>query len=194
MNNRVRTLKMISAATLIAGLVAFPTIAGASGSTGGSGSYCVASLSSSNQPVCFNTFGASISYATNGRVSLSNASIARYVSPSELGSSAAISASPQSPASLVLAIDYSGSNYTGTSLVWNGAGCTASSGGNNMPSFFNDLTRSVVAYSGCATTLFANANYGSPAYLVHVNAAVSDLGSFDGTASSQLFCNYYGCH
>lgn len=189
--------KLFGVITLIGGMtLALPLVANAATPANGSGTYCVASTSSNTPVQCFSTFEASISYATQGRVSLANATDARYVSPSELGSNGAVSPtnSVLAPASnVVLAIDYSGSSYTGSSLVWTGTGCSATVGGANMPSSFNDKTRSVAAYSGCATTLFANANYGSPAYLIGVNGAVSDMGSFDDTASSQLFCNYYGC-
>lgn len=196
MNENVRFMKLIGALTLVGGLIGVaPAMASAAPTVGGSGSFCVASTTSASPTECFSTFGASISYATSGHVSLSNSTAARYVAPSELGASttSAATALTPPPPSVVLAIDYSGSGYTGSTLVWTGAGCSSTVGGNNIPSYFNDLTRSVAAYSGCATTLFANANYGSPAYLIGVNGAVSDMGSFDGTASSQLFCNYFGC-
>ena len=65
--------------------------------------------------------------------------------------------------------------------------------GANMPAGWDDVTESVAAYSGCATTLFEQKNYGQPEYAIHVNASVSSLGSFNNEADSQLFCNYFGC-
>ena len=160
--------------------------------------YCVASVTGQSALECFSTFGASVSFATGGQVQLSNATNARYVSPSELqtdqgGTSATASPDSPPPPSVVLAIDYSGTGYTGSTLVWTGSGCSSTVGGANIPGYFNDLTESVAAYSGCATTLFWNTNYGPPDYPIGVNGAVSSLGSFNNEASSQLFCNYYGC-
>src|SRR5665213_2801368 len=183
--------KLLGATALVGGM--FLTLPQEAFATS-AGQYCVGFVSSGAPEQCFTTFGASISAATDGRVVLANATSARYVSPSELSSpSSGGGFTPLAvpPPSVVLGIIYSGSNYTGSSFVWTGTGCSATVGGNNMPGGWNDRTRSVATYSGCATTLFANTNYGSPAYLIHVNSAVSDLGSFDGTASSELFCNYY---
>ena len=84
--------KLFGVITLIGGItLALPLIANAATPTNGSGSYCVASVSSNTPVQCFSTFGASISYATHGQVTLTNASVARYVSPSELGTGASSS-------------------------------------------------------------------------------------------------------
>ncbi len=126
---------------------------------------------------------------------MAHATASSEVSPAELGESSATPASMNSvpPPSLVLAIDYATSSYRGTTLTWTGSGCSSNIGGANIPSWFNDTAQSVHAYSGCATTLFWNATYGPPSYPVHVNGSVATMGSFNNEASSQRFCNYYGC-
>ena len=197
MRNFNRFTKLLGIVALVGGVtLTIPSAVNAATPTNGSGPYCVTSTSSNGSVQCFSTFGGSFSYATHGLVVLANASAARHVSPSEMGVGASNSQSSSilvPPPSMVLAIDYSGSGFSGATLVWTGTGCSATVGGANMPSSFNNKAKSVAAYDGCATTLFANANYGSPAYLIGVNGSAYDMGSFDDTASSQLFCNYYGC-
>ena len=166
-------------------LIALPLALTSGASASAPGQYCVASLAGQSTVECFTTFGASVSFATGGTVNLTNAAVARYVTPSELQADV-------SPDSDVLAIDYTGTGYSGSSLVWTGAGCTSTVGGANMPAGWDDVTESVAAYSGCATT-FEQKNYGQPEYAIHVNASVSSLGSFNNEADSQLFCNYFGC-
>ena len=182
-------LKLMGALVIGGGLsIALPLAFSSAATASAPGQYCVASVTGQSAVECFSTFGASISFATGGQVQLANATEARYVAPSELQTGD----SPPPP-SVVLAIDYTGTGYSGNSLVWTGSGCSSTVGGANMPSGWDDVTESVAAYSGCATTLFEQKNYGQPEYAIHVNASVSSLGSFNNKADSQLFCNYYGC-
>ena len=175
--------------------VAVSVLLGSTASANSGGRYCVQSVAPGSTATCFSSFGASISFATGGRVNLAHATASSEVSPAELGESSATPASMNSvpPPSLVLAIDYATSSYRGTTLTWTGSGCSSNIGGANIPSWFNDTAQSVHAYSGCATTLFWNATYGPPSYPVHVNGSVATMGSFNNEASSQLVCNYYGC-
>jgi hypothetical protein len=62
-----------------------------------------------------------------------------------------------------------------------------------MPSGWNDVVSSVIAYSGCATTLYHDANFGGAVYRIGVNAAVASLGSFNDQTSSQKWCPIYPC-
>ena len=158
-----------------------PVVVGSAASATGVGRYCVESVTSGSTATCFSTFGASISFATGGRVHLANATQSRNVTATELGetSSSAGPSTTAAPNTLVLAIDYATSSYRGTTLTWTGSGCTSSVGGNNIPSWFNDTAQSVHAYSGCATTLFWNANYGPPSYPIKVNGSVSTMGAFN---------------
>lgn len=174
--------------------VAVPVLLGSTASANSGGRYCVESVTPGSTATCFSSFGASISFATGGRVNLANAAVSRDVSASELGETTTPASTNSVPlGSLVLAIDYATSSYRGTTLTWTGSGCSSTIGGGNIPSWFNDTAQSVHAYSGCATTLFWNANYGPPSYPVHVNGSVATMGSFNNEASSQLFCDYYGC-
>jgi hypothetical protein len=105
----------------------------------------------------------------------------------------AIAAGPQT--TYVAAVDYSGTNYTGSSLTWTTPylNCNPLTG-NNMPAGWNDTVQSIIAYSGCATSIFWNANYGQPVFNIGVDGSASTLGSMNKQGSSQLFCSYYGCH
>lgn len=94
----------------------------------------------------------------------------------------------------VEAVDYSGTGYSGSSLTWTytQSGCPVVNG-NHMPSGWGDRVQSVIAYSGCATTVFATSNYGQPSYAIGVDGSASPLGAMNDKGNSQLFCNYYGC-
>lgn len=71
---------LLSTVVMVGVSGASATAASASPST----PYCVASVSGTSMR-CFSTFGASITYATGGRVHLANATVARHVSSAELG-------------------------------------------------------------------------------------------------------------
>jgi hypothetical protein len=178
---------LLSTVVMVGVSGASATAASASPST----PYCVASVSGTSMR-CFSTFGASITYATGGRVHLANATVARHVSSAELGQGRGSSASAQPNGNIVYAIDYSGTSWGGYSLTWHGGNCY-SWGGADMPAGWNDRVQSVQAYSNCATTLYWNAGYGQPEYVVGVNSGVGNLGSFNNQASSQSFCDYNYC-
>lgn len=94
----------------------------------------------------------------------------------------------------VEAVDYSGTSYSGSSLTWtyNESGCPVVNG-NHMPAGWGDTVQSIIAYNGCATTIFATTTYGTPSYAIGVNGSASTLGAMNDNGNSQLFCDYDGC-
>jgi hypothetical protein len=132
--------------------------------------HCVAQPSGTpGQPPamqCFSTFAAAISAATN----------------------------PAGPlTSVILSIDYTGTNESGSSLTWTKpAGCgsyTASS----MPTGWNDVVSSVSNFNGCGTTLYQNTSFSGSTFSIAVDGTANTLGSFNRQASSQKWCTSNGC-
>jgi hypothetical protein len=62
-----------------------------------------------------------------------------------------------------------------------------------MPRGWNDTIRSVAQYSGCATTLYWDINFGGATRAIDVNESVLDLGDFDANVSSQKWCPVFSC-
>ena len=137
---------------------------------------------------CFSTFAGAIKAATSGRVTLRNATSSRKVTSAEL------SGSPTSALSTyVLSVDYKDANFSGSTLSWyQSAPCGYYLAG-SMPSGWNDIVSSVIAYSGCATTLYQNSNFGGATYRIGVNRSAASLGSFNDQESSQKWCPVYPC-
>jgi hypothetical protein len=137
---------------------------------------------------CYQTFGAAISAATKGRVTLKNATTARAVSSAELA------AGSESPLTVyVLSIDYQNASFGGSTFTWTQSSPCGYYQAGSMPSGWNDVVSSVADYSGCATTLYWNSNFGSPIYAIGVNASVANLGTFNDKTSSQKWCPAYPC-
>src|SRR5579872_2853941 len=137
-------------------------------------------------PACYATFAAAIRAATRGRVNLPPHTAAGSVTPDQLDQ-----APPAARANYVISIDYKQPNFTGRSLTWYGTSKCGSFYAKSMPSGWNDAVQSVQTYSGCASTLYWNNNFGQPEYPIHVNASPRNLGSFDRQTSSQKWCHTY---
>jgi hypothetical protein len=135
---------------------------------------------------CYQTFDAAIGAATNGRVHLKNAAMSRAVSATELSGDV-----PQT--TYVLSIDYQNANFGGSTFTWFQSAPCGSYQTSSMPSGWNDVISSVAAYSGCATTLYWNVNFGTPTYAIGVNGSSANLGTFNDKASSQKWCPVYPC-
>jgi len=93
----------------------------------------------------------------------------------------------------VLSIDYKDANFGGSTFTWYQTSTCGSFQTGSMPSGWNDMISSVAAYSGCATTLFYNINFGQPTYLITVNGNAASLGSMNDKTSSQKWCHTYPC-
>jgi hypothetical protein len=165
---------------------------GASASTTGPNCEAQAPLAGSTAPIqvaCYPTFAGAISAATNGRVNLIDATTSRRVTPAEM--SAGLRTGPN--INYVLSIDYSSTGFGGSTLTWTQTSPCGAYQAANMPSGWNDAVESVAAYSGCATTMFWNSNFGNPTYPIGVDGTSSNLGVFNNNTSSQKWCTAYGC-
>ena len=157
--------------------------------------YCVAQAmpagSQAQAPptaTCYASFAASIRAATLGRVRLPASARPGTVTL------AGINAAPAAAATTyVLAIDFQNSNYGGVSLAWYQSAKCGSFYAASMPSGWNDVVSSVIAYNGCATTLFKNASFGAGTFAITRNGSASTLGTFNDQASSQTWCPAYPC-
>jgi len=108
------------------------------------------------------------------------------------GMNAAVAAAASSDY-YVVSIEWTGSNYTGSSLTWEGPSPCGAYANSSMPRGWNDAIRSVAQYSGCATTLYWDINFGGATRAIDVNASVPDLGDFDAHVSSQKWCPVFSC-
>lgn len=202
MNHVLKRLLPVSIAVplsiALVGLAITSTAAGAAtpGATANTtGPNCVAQAPSvrDTAPIhvsCYQTFAGAISAATNGRVKLTNAASARLVTQAEMSSGLG-SAGPN--INYVLSIDYDSTGFSGSTLTWTQTSPCGSYQASSMPSGWNDAVESVAAYSGCATTLFWESNFGNPTYPIGVDGSSSNLGVFNDNASSQKWCTAYGC-
>jgi hypothetical protein len=95
--------------------------------------------------------------------------------------------------SVVLSIDYTGTNETGNSLTWTQSSGCGSYSASSMPAGWNDVVSSVSNFNGCGTSLYQNTNFGGSKVSVAVNATAHTLGSFNGQASSQKWCTSNVC-
>jgi hypothetical protein len=115
---------------------------------------------------CFSTFAAAISAATDGVGPLT---------------------------SVILSIDYTGTNESGSSLTWRQSSGCGSYSASSMPTGWNDAISSVSNFNGCGTTLYQNTSFSGSAVSIAVDATATTLGSFNRQASSQKWCTANSC-
>lgn len=192
----------ISVGLLIAGALAMAGPAAAAGHAaakpGPGHRYCAgeaipagSGLQTAPGITCYASFAASIRAATHGRVRLPRTAGPRTVTAAELNAPAS---DPGAAATTyVLSIDFQNANYGGTSLAWYQSTKCGAFYASAMPSGWNDTISSVIAYNGCATTLFHNASFAGSTYAIEKNGSASTLGSFNDEASSQTWCTSYPC-
>jgi hypothetical protein len=167
--------------------------AGNAASSSGKQQHCIVEAlavgsASTSSVRCYATFAAAIKAATSGRVNLQDATTSKRVSSVEL------TAGPDSATSTyVLSVDYHDSNFSGSTFTWYASLPCGYYQTGSMPSGWNDVVSSVAAYSGCATTLYQNSNFGGAVYRIGVNGAAASLGSFNDQTSSQKWCPVYPC-
>jgi hypothetical protein len=197
MKHRLSLTAAVLALTL-AGGAATATTAAASVGTPASGPYCAAQATPAGHQdqapalvTCYASFAASIRAATLGRVRLPASARPGTITLAEIN--AAGSPAATAATTYVLAIDFQNSNYGGVSLAWYQSAKCGSYYASSMPSGWNDVVSSVIAYNGCATTLFKNASFAATSYPVAKNGSASSLGSFNDAASSQTWCPTYPC-
>jgi hypothetical protein len=157
--------------------------------SGPPGRHCVARLGPSQPTMhCFAGLNAAIAAATNGRVHLPSS-----ITGAGLRSIPLNGAAPISGDYYVVSIEWTGSNYTGASLTWQATAPCGAYANSSMPRGWNDTIRSVAQYSGCATTLYWDINFGGTSRAIDVNVSVLDLGDFDANVSSQKWCPVFSC-
>jgi hypothetical protein len=187
---RATWIRAISLAAIL--LLATPTAVSATSATSSTHQrHCIAQAvtqGTNEQPTvrCYQTFGAAINAATKGRVDLKNATTSRAVSSAELAGDGPLT-------TYVLSVDYQNSNFGGSTFTWTQSSPCGYYQTGSMPSGWNDVVSSVADYSGCATTLYWNSNFGSPIYVIGVNQSVANLGTFNDKTSSQKWCPVYPC-
>ncbi|HEY7145209.1 MAG TPA: hypothetical protein VH637_13270 [Streptosporangiaceae bacterium] len=183
-------LTLCSAAALL--LPGWPAAALAAAPAGAAHRACLAQATPAGHRApavitCYATFAQSISAATGGRVRLPADTAPGSVSPDQIDAGAA------PDATVVIAIDFQNVNFSGASLTWTEAAKCGSFQAASMPAGWNDVISSVEAFSGCATTLYQNNNFGGATFSVAKNGAAASLGSFNDKASSQKWCTAAPC-
>jgi hypothetical protein len=156
------------------------------GPSSGHGRNCVAQLGAPTMR-CFGALNAAVAAATDGRVQLLAGTTGAALQAIPLNRGAGASDSR------VVSIEWTGSNYSGASLTWQAPSSCGDYASSSMPRGWNDAIRSVAQYSGCATTLYWDVNFGGDTLPVDVNASVPDLERFDGNVSSQKWCPDFPC-
>lgn len=143
---------------------------------------------------CFGSFADAIAAATSDRVRLAETTNPAKLSKAQLQTIFGAPKVHTPDASYVLSIDYKDAEYRGNTFTWYQSSRCGAFIAPHMPSGWNDTISSTHAYSGCAVTLFYNANYGPPTYPIHVDAAASYGGSvLNDQTSSEKWCTHYGC-
>jgi hypothetical protein len=157
--------------------------------SGPPGRHCVARLGASQPTMrCFAGLNAAVAAATDGRVQLPS-----NITGADLRSIPLNRARAASSDYYVVSIEWTGSNYTGASLTWQASSPCGDYANSSMPRGWNDRIRSVAQYSGCATTLYWDINFGGATRPIDVNVSVPDLGDFDANVSSQKWCPVLKC-
>jgi hypothetical protein len=137
---------------------------------------------------CYSSFSAAIRAATSGRVRLSATARPGSVT------SAMIDSWNAGPATnFVLSVDYKDADFKGDSLTWTQTSNCGKFQAAGMPSGWNDVISSLVTGTGCANTLYQNANFGGMTVSISKNTSRSGLGSFNDLTSSQKWCTAKPC-
>jgi hypothetical protein len=178
------TIALIIGAAQMGGWAVVATLP--AGPSSGHGRNCVAQLGAPTMR-CFGALNAAVAAATDGRVHLLAGTTGAALQAIPLNRGAGASDSR------VVSIEWTGPNYSGASLTWQASSTCGDYASSSMPRGWNDAIRSVAEYSGCATTLYWDVNFGGTADVIDVNASVADLGEFDGNVSSQKWCPNSPC-
>ena len=178
---------------LLYGSAATATAATTHPAASSQGQNCVAQAEPAGSMVtptatCYSSFSAAIRAATGGRVRL----------PATAGpgsvTSQMIDAWNADPATtFVLSIDYKDADFNGSSLTWTQSTNCGKFQAAGMPSGWNDVLSSLVTSTGCANTLYQNANFGGMTVSISRNTSRSGLGSFNDLTSSQKWCPSKPC-
>jgi hypothetical protein len=137
---------------------------------------------------CYSSFSAAIRAATGGKVLLPAGARPRSVTSQMIDAWNAVPAT-----SFVLSVDYKDADFSGGSLTWTQQSNCGNFQAAGMPSGWNDVLSSLVTSTGCANTLYQNANFGGMTVSISKNTARSGLGSFNDLTTSQKWCTAKPC-
>jgi peptidase inhibitor family I36 len=137
---------------------------------------------------CYSSFSAAIRAATGGTVRLP-----ATAKPGSVTSSMIDAWNADPATSFVLSIDYKDADFNGPSLTWTQSTNCGNFQAAGMPSGWNDVISSLVTSTGCANTLYQNANFGGMTVSISKDTARSGLGSFNDLTSSQKWCTAKPC-
>lgn len=159
--------------------------------TAASRPYCTAeanSIGSTKVPVatCYSTFAQAIYAATKGRVRLPAS--ARTVTQRQLDAGPTTASS-----SYVISIDYSETNFGGSSLIWSKSYICGYFYTSSMPAGWNDVVSSVITFNGCASTVYQNTGFSGATYQIPIDSAKASLGTVTKQVSSQIWCAVNPC-
>jgi hypothetical protein len=126
--------------------------------------HCVLAAGASTA-TCYSSFPAAIAAVTKGRVKAPASATAAATDP---GFAAAISADAVTAASVVVGVEFTNANYTGSTLTLYASGrCDNSTDAdyvwNTLPAGWNDVITSFKSYNNCAQQLFRNTYRGGGA-------------------------------
>ncbi len=143
--------------------------------------------SKASEPVCFDNFSDAIFAATGGTVRLPLS-----IEPGKVTEDMLVPPGPLS--STVVGIDYSESNFSGSTLTWttsNPNGCFDGSVyvAPSMPSGWANVVSSARSYQGCAHYYhYDYPNYGDP--VIDCGYSCSTMGSMDNQTESERWCRW----
>jgi hypothetical protein len=178
---------------LLYGSAATATAATTRPAAASEGQNCVAEAEPAGSMVtptatCYSSFSAAIRAATGGRVRLPATARPGAVT------SVMIDAWNAGPAtSFVLSVDHKDADFGGDSLTWTQSSNCGKFQAAGMPSGWNDAISSLVTSTGCANTLYQNANFGGMTVSISKNTSRSGLGSFNDLTTSQKWCTAKPC-
>lgn len=151
-----------------------------------------AALTAEASATCYTTFAAAIQAATGApsvdpNITPADVTDELLTSLVAMSAAAANPTAPQAPTSVIIGIDFSGSNYSGSTLTWWGAGsgCTTTSSyyyRSTAPSGWDNRVSSSRAYAGCAAAYHFEHPYWAGAVL-RCNWC-SSFGAMDNRTSS----------
>ena len=178
---------------LLYGSAATATAATTRPAAASQGQNCVAEAEPAGSMVtptatCYSSFSAAIRAATGGRVRLP--ATAR---PGSVTSQMIDGWDADPATTFVLSIDYKDADFNGPSLTWTQTSNCGNFQAASMPGGWNDVISSLVTSTGCANTLYQNANFGGMTVSISKNTSRSGLGSFNDLTSSQKWCTAKPC-
>ena len=169
---RLRVLGAAVAAT--AAVVIAPSTTPAQAAPAATGRHCVVDVQASAAMACFGTLSAALSRATGGQVAASQAlgrspaDVDATVNAANARNAGAQGVNRAAAASIVIGIEYTGNNFSGSSLIYNashtcdGPVFPREFFVNTLPSGWNDDIESFRAYANCAAMHYLDIFQGGP--------------------------------